>query len=46
MQQEWIKNTEHGLITGILIWDLSAAFDTVDTGLCKVQLTNVWNPYK
>ena len=25
MQKEWIQNTENGLITGILIWDLSAA---------------------
>ena len=29
MQTNWIKNTEDGLITCILIWDLSAAFDTV-----------------
>ena len=28
MQREWIKNSEDGLITGVLIWDLSAAFDT------------------
>ena len=31
MQKQWIRNTEEGLITGILVWDLSAAIDTVDT---------------
>jgi len=30
MQKEWIKNTEEGLMTGVLVWDLSAAFDTLD----------------
>ena len=36
MQKEWVKNTEEGLLTVILIWDLSAAYDTVDTELlCK-----------
>ena len=38
MQQDWIKNTEDGLTTGILIWDLSAAFDTVDTDLLCLKL--------
>ena len=38
MQKEWIRNTEDGLITGILIWDLSAAFDTVDTELLCQKL--------
>ena len=33
MQKEWIKNTEEGLTTGILVWDLSAAFDTLDISL-------------
>ena len=33
MQKEWAANTEEGLITGILIWDLSAAYDTVNTEL-------------
>ena len=31
MQKDWIHNSEEGFLTGILIWDLSAAFDTVDT---------------
>ena len=36
MQKEWVKSSEDGLITGVLIWDLSAAFDTVNTALlCK-----------
>ena len=38
MQKEWIKNTEDGVITGVLIWDLSAAFDTVDTDLLCMKL--------
>jgi hypothetical protein len=29
MQQEWIKNLENKLKTGILLWDLSAAYDTL-----------------
>ena len=36
MQQEWSNNTESNEITGILLWDLSAAFDTLDAVLlCK-----------
>ena len=33
MQKEWLRSTEDGLITGVLIWCLSAAFDTVNTDL-------------
>ena len=33
MQQDWIINKEAGLKTGLLIWDLSAAFDTLDIDL-------------
>ena len=29
MQQEWSKNTESKELTGILLWDFSAAFDTL-----------------
>jgi hypothetical protein len=29
MQEEWSRNTENKLKTGILLWDLSAAYDTV-----------------
>ena len=36
MQQEWSKNYDEKLMTGILLWDLSAAFDTLDAKiLCK-----------
>ena len=38
MQKDWIANKEEGLITGILIWDLSAAFDTLDPGLLCEKL--------
>ena len=38
MQREWIRNSEDGLVTGILVWDLSAAFDTVDTELLCLKL--------
>ena len=52
MQREWIKSNEEGLITGVLIWDLSAAFDTVNTELlCEKlkiygcnNLTHITNP--
>ena len=30
IEKEWVKNREDGLITRALIWDLSAAFDTVN----------------
>ena len=33
MQKEWIQNSEGGLMTGILVWDLSSAFDTLDINL-------------
>jgi hypothetical protein len=36
MQNEWVKNTEEERTTGILLWDLSASYDTLDTELfCK-----------
>ena len=38
MQREWVRSTEDGLITGVLIWDLSAAFDTVNTELLCEKL--------
>ena len=30
MQEDWAKNSEDKYMTGILLWDLSAAFDTLD----------------
>ena len=38
MQKEWVKNTEDGLMTGILVWDLSSAFDTLDIDLFVKKL--------
>ena len=38
MQKDWIQNTEDGLMTGILVWDLSAAFDTLDIDLFLLKL--------
>ncbi len=36
MQKEWTENSENKKKTGILLWDLSAAFDTLDVDLlCK-----------
>ena len=28
IQQDWANNTEGNQVTGVLMWDLSAAFDT------------------
>ena len=28
IQLDWALNTEQDLVTGVLLWDLSAAFDT------------------
>ena len=40
---KWAQKTEDGLITGVLLWDLSTAFDTLDcNGLCdKLELFGV-----
>ena len=36
IQREWIENTERNEVTGVLFWDLSAAFDTLNPDLfCK-----------
>ena len=36
MIAEWVKNHEAGLHTGVLLWDLSSAFDTIDVDvLCR-----------
>ena len=36
IQQEWVLKTEANEITGVMLWDLSAAFDTLDPGiLCQ-----------
>ena len=40
---KWAQKTEDGLITGVLLWDLSTAFDTLDCNrLCdKLELFGV-----
>ena len=44
MKKDWTKNTEEGLMTGILIWDLSASFDTLDTELlCNINALFILN---
>jgi hypothetical protein len=36
IQLDWALKSEQKLVTGVLLWDLSAAFDTLDcVGLCK-----------
>ena len=30
MQEDWTNNCEDKFMSGILLWDLSAAFDTLD----------------
>ena len=39
IQQEWCRNTENKLITGVLLWDLSAAFDCLDCDILCRKLT-------
>ena len=34
MQNDWVSSTEYGLKTGVLVWDLSAAIDTLGL-LCQ-----------
>ena len=40
VQLDWATKGEDGLVTGVLLWDLSAAFDTLDCeGVCaKLEL--------
>ena len=33
IQQEWAINTESKQMTGVMLWDLSAAFDTLDVSI-------------
>ena len=33
MQRKWMENLENGIMTGILFWDFSAAYDTLDMGI-------------
>ena len=36
IQLEWAQRTEENKVTGVLLWDLTAAFDTLDSNiLCQ-----------
>ena len=38
IQQEWAENTANKFITGVLLWDLSAAFDTLNPNIMCEKL--------
>ena len=38
IQREWAENTERGEVTGVLFWDLSAVFDTLNTEIMCQKL--------
>ena len=38
IQQDWAKNSENNLTTGVLMWDLTAAFDTLDHTIMRSKL--------
>ncbi len=38
MQQQWVEKTEEKEKTGILLWDLTAAYDTIDADLLEQKL--------
>ena len=38
IQQEWAENTANKFITGVLLWDLSAAFDTLNPNILCTKL--------
>ena len=37
-QKDWAENKEGGWLTGVLLWDLSAAFDTIDVNILLKKL--------
>ena len=43
IQEAWAQNGEDKMITGILLWDLPAAFDTLDAEIMcqKFLLVNL-----
>jgi hypothetical protein len=38
MQEDWVKNWDNREMTSILLWDLSAAYDTLDPNLVCEKL--------
>ena len=38
IQLDWSQKIEQNLVTGVLLWDLSAAFDTLDCEAMCVKL--------
>ena len=38
VQQEWAENKVEKKITGVMLWDLSAAFDTLNAGTFCAKL--------
>ena len=43
IQQDWSMQTENKMVTGVLMWDLTAAFDTLDHEIMLFLCTNVHN---
>ena len=44
LQRDWAQNSDEKKVTGILLWDLSAAFDTLDADILvkKLVYTFLW----
>ncbi len=38
MQEDWVRNWDQKMLTGILLWDLSAAYDTLNPSLLCEKL--------
>ena len=38
LQRDWTQNSDEKKVTGILLWDLSAAFDTLDADVLVKKL--------
>ena len=38
LQRDWAENSDEKKVTGILLWDLSAAFDTLDADILVKKL--------
>ena len=38
LQRDWAQNTDEKKVTSILLWDLSAAFDTLDGDILVKKL--------